>query len=131
MQRVPKKPPLSSINRSVPILSHSLSYAVKARFTMARANQSRERKRERERERRATNLVRSVLQIHFARDEEFEAWAQAQRYRSTNAQQGNFASVSLHCCYVVSYLQVQLHNLYPPLPSLPSWLRFSLQLADL
>lgn len=115
MQRVPKKPPLSSINRSVPILSHSLSYAVKARFTMARANQSRERKRER----RATNLVRSVLQIHFARDEEFEAWAQAQRYRSTNAQQGNFAPVSLHCCYVVSYLQVQLHNLYllyPPSP---------------
>ena len=49
MQRVPKKPPLSSINRSVPILSHSLSYAVKARFTMARANQSRERERERER----------------------------------------------------------------------------------
>ena len=47
MQRVPKKPPLSSINRSVPILSHSLSYAVKARFTMARANQSRERERER------------------------------------------------------------------------------------
>ena len=64
-------------------------------------------------------MVRSVLQIHFARDEEFEAWAQAQRYRSTNAQQGNFASVSLHCCYVVSYLQVQLHNLYllyPPSP---------------
>lgn len=34
---------------------HSLSYAVKARFTMARANQDRKTKRERERDRKTTS----------------------------------------------------------------------------